>query len=152
MAQILSGERAITTQQMHDRASRAANGLTKLGLAPGDVFALVLRNDFAFFEASSATGIIGAYPTPVNWHATPTEARYLFEDSGARAMVIHADLYAALKDVIPKGVAVFVVPTPPEIVAAYGLDLAQTEFRQKRDGHFRCPSSERRQRETVQFN
>jgi long-chain acyl-CoA synthetase len=49
------------------------------------------------------------------------EARYLFENSGAKAIVIHADLLAGVAAVIPKGVPTIVVETPPEIRTAYGI-------------------------------
>ena len=35
---------------------------------------------------------MGAYPVAINWHYTPAEAEYLFNDSGIKALVIHADL------------------------------------------------------------
>ena len=90
-------------------------------MARGDTVALYLRNDLPFFEASYAAGLIGAYPTPVNWHYTPDEAAYLFENSGARAIVIHADLIAPIRAALPDGVPVLVVPTPPEVGDAYAV-------------------------------
>jgi long-chain acyl-CoA synthetase len=90
----------------------------------GDLIAIYLRNDIPFFEASVAAGILGAYPTPVNWHYVEAEARYLFENSGARAIVIHADLIPAVRNALPEGVPVLVVATPPEIAQAYGIDAA----------------------------
>ena len=121
MGEIVSGERRLTTASMNERAARAATGLASLGIGEGDIIALFLRNDLPFFEASVAAGLLGAYPTPVNWHATPEEARYVFENSGAKAVVIHADLLASIRSVIPAGVTVLAVATPPEIGAAYGL-------------------------------
>jgi long-chain acyl-CoA synthetase len=121
MGEIVSGARRLSSQALADRALRAAHGLKSLGLGRGDLVALVLRNDLAFFEASAAAGLIGAYPTPVNWHATAEEARYLFENSGAKAIVIHADLLAPLRAVVPPGVKLLVVETPPEIARAYAV-------------------------------
>jgi long-chain acyl-CoA synthetase len=86
--------------------------------------AIYLRNDLAFFEASFAASLLGAYPTPVNWHYVETEAQYLFENSGARAIIIHADLIEGVRKVLPPGVPVLVVATPPAIAQAYGLDAA----------------------------
>ncbi len=121
MGEIVSGERRLSTEQLGLRAARAATGLDSIGVKPGDIIALFLRNDFPFFEASMAAGILGVYPTPVNWHATPEEARYILENSGAKAVVIHSDLYAGIKSVVPPGVHVFTVQTPAEIAAAYGV-------------------------------
>ncbi len=121
MATIRSGDRTISTETMNDHAARAAAGFASLGIGRGDTVALYLRNDFAFLEASFAAGLVGAYPVPVNWHYTEDEARYLFENSGAKAVVIHADLLEPIRAAIPAGVAVLVVPTPPEIQTAYGI-------------------------------
>jgi long-chain acyl-CoA synthetase len=121
LVEIVSGARRLATASLNERAARAATGLASLGVGQGDVIALFLRNDFPFFEASMAAGLLGAYPTPVNWHATPEEARYIFENSGAKAIVIHADLLGPIRAVIPPGVAVLAVTTPPEIAEAYGV-------------------------------
>ena len=121
MGEIISGERRIATDALVERAARAASGLAALGVGRGDTVALYLRNDLPFFEASYAAGLIGAYPTPVNWHYTEDEARYLFENSGARAIVIHADLIEPIRAAIPAGVPVLVVATPAEIGEAYGI-------------------------------
>ena len=121
MGEIISGERRLDTAALMERAARAAAGLASLGVGRGDMVALYLRNDLPFFEASFAAGLLGAYPTPVNWHYTEDEARYLFENSGARAIVIHADLLEPVRSAFPDGVPVLVVETPPEVAEAYGI-------------------------------
>jgi long-chain acyl-CoA synthetase len=120
MSAIVSGVRRIDRAELMDRAQRAAAGLRDLGVRPGDLVALVLRNDFAFLEASFAAERLGAYSTPINWHSTEEEARYLFADAQPKAIVIHADLVGQLRGALPPGVQVLVVDTPPEIQAAYG--------------------------------
>ena len=126
MGEIISGARRLSSQDLEDRAARAANGLASLGVGRGDLIAIYLRNDLSFFEASQAANLLGAYPTPVNWHYAEAEARYLFENSGARAIVIHADLIAGVRAALPRNVPVLVVATPPEIAQAYGIDAAAT--------------------------
>jgi long-chain acyl-CoA synthetase len=121
MGEIVSGARRLSTAKLNERAARAAGGLKSLGVGPGDTVALYLRNDLPIFEASFAAGLVGAYPTPGNWHYTEDEARYLFENSGARVIVIHADLLEPVRAAIPVGVPVLVVETPPEIAEAYGV-------------------------------
>jgi long-chain acyl-CoA synthetase len=121
MGAIISGARRVTADTIQGRAERAAAGFAALGVGAGDLIALYLRNDVAFLEASLAAGRIGAYPTPVNWHYAPAEARYLFENSGAKAIVIHADLVAGVREALPPGVPVLIVRSPPEIVRAYAL-------------------------------
>jgi len=121
MGDIISGTRRTSFEALTARAAQAARGFAAMGVGRGDLVALYMRNDFAFYEASLAAGMLGAYPTPVNWHYAPAEARYLFEDSGAKVIVIHADLMAGIREALPHGVAVLVVATPTEIADAYGV-------------------------------
>jgi long-chain acyl-CoA synthetase len=123
MGEIISGRRRVASAALNDRAARAAAGLASLGVGRGDLIAIYLRNDLPFFEASFAAGLLGAYPTPVNWHYTEDEARYLFENSGARAVVIHADLVEPIRAAFPSGLPVLVVPTPDEVGDAYAVPV-----------------------------
>jgi long-chain acyl-CoA synthetase len=121
MSRIVSGDRVLEADALAARVARAAGGFKALGIGPGDAVALFLRNDFAFFEASLAAGLAGAYATPINWHYTADEAGYVLADCGAKVLVVHADLYPRIAAAVPAGVAVFGVTTPPEIAAAYGV-------------------------------
>ncbi len=119
MPKLISGARELDHADLAIHAQRAARALKSLGIGRGDTVAVMLRNDFAFFEASAAIGQLGGYPVPVNWHYTVDEADYLFRNSEAKAIVIHADLLSGIEAAIPEGVPVFVVETPPEIAEAF---------------------------------
>ena len=121
MSRLISGARALAHEALMARVVQAAGGFRGLGIGDGGAVALLLRNDFAFFEATMAAGLCGAYATPINWHFTADEAGYILRDSGAAALVVHGDLWPAIAAAVPAGVRVFVVPTPPEIRAAYGM-------------------------------
>jgi long-chain acyl-CoA synthetase len=119
--EVISGNRRISTQQLLLHAAKAASGFRSLGVVPGDRVALYLRNDFSYFEASYAANLAGAYSVPINWHYAEDEARYVLSDSGAKVLVIHADLYRGIRAAIPDETAVLVVPTPHEIQSAYKI-------------------------------
>ena len=102
---ILSGARTLKQSVMLERAARAASGFASLGIGENGAVALVLRNDFAFFEAAMGAGLIGAYAVPVNWHFKADEAGYIIQDCGAKAVVVHADLLPQIRDGIPAGVS-----------------------------------------------
>lgn len=121
---LISGARELALPELADRAARAAAGFTSLGIGRDDSIALMMRNDFAFFEATGGIGQLGGYPVPVNWHYTADEANYILTNCGAKALIIHADLLPQVKGGIPDGLPVFVVPTPPEIARAYAIDPA----------------------------
>jgi long-chain acyl-CoA synthetase len=118
---IICGERELPIAEMLVRASRAARGLHDLGIDRDDALAVLLRNDFPFFEAAYAANRLAAHLVPINWHFSGPEVAYILEDSGAKALVVHADLLEPIRDHIPASVRVFVVDTPPEIAAAYSI-------------------------------
>lgn len=121
---LISGARHRDHETVQRNAMRAATGLRALGLLPGDAVALLLRNDFVFFEASYAAQAAGVYAVPINWHLAPAEVEYILNDSEAKVLVVHADLLAQVRERIPDGVAVLVQQTPAEVIEAYGLDAA----------------------------
>lgn len=139
---IISGERRISYSEIHQRIAQAANGFKALGLRDGAPVGLMLRNDFAFFEASAAAAMLGSPVVPINWHLKGEEVAYILADSGAHMLVCHADLLPQIKDGLPKRLPLLVVTTPPEIAAAFGVspDLARvpegyTDWDIWRDGH-----------------
>lgn len=118
------GDEARTKAEVVGAAERVARGLRDLGLGRGDVVAVYMRNCFAMIEATVGAGLIGAYVTPVNWHNTPDEAKHVLVDSGARALIIHADLYRLVKHIVPDGVTVIVAETPKNLRAGYRVSDA----------------------------
>jgi long-chain acyl-CoA synthetase len=119
-----SGAREIPLTVLAARIERAASALQSIGIGAGDGVGVMLRNDFAFFEASMAAGQLGAYSVPVNWHYTVDEATYIIRDSGVKVVVVHADLLETALKAVPENVLVLSVDTPPEIAAAYQISPA----------------------------
>ena len=108
------GGRFSTYPDLFGRALRATRGLSELGIGAGDRVALLLRNSIEFLEASVATVPIGASAVPINWHWRGEEIAHVLLDSGARALVVHADLWPAIAESVPPGAAVVVVPADGE--------------------------------------
>ena len=128
MGLVWIGDRNIDGAEISRRSAQAATGFRSLGVVPGDCVALCLRNDIPFFEAGIGAAQIGAFRVAVNWHYTLDEFQYLMIDSGAKVLVIHADLLKPLRAGVPDGVTVIVVPVPDEIREAYGLDDDMTKM------------------------
>ena len=99
-----------TYPELFARALRASRGLHELGIGAGDRIALLLRNSIEFLEASIATVPLGASAVPINWHWRGEEIAHVLRDSGAKALVVHADLWPAIADSVPAGPAIVVVP------------------------------------------
>ena len=116
---IISGERSLSSSQFQRRVLCTAQGLSQLGIGDGDSFALMLRNDFPFLEATFAASLVGAYSVPINWHYKERETTYIIENSEAKALVIHSDLLPNLRRDILQNLKLFVVTPPREIQLAY---------------------------------
>jgi long-chain acyl-CoA synthetase len=95
-------------EQVAARGARLAGGLAGFGMKEGDVVALLLRNDPIYADVIPACRTGGFYYCPINWHFTRDEVAFLLSDSGAKALVVEADLYLAVKGVVPAGVQVLV--------------------------------------------
>jgi long-chain acyl-CoA synthetase len=89
---LISGTRHLSQADLLKRARQAAAALSSIGVQQGARVALLMRNDFAFIEASMAASLLGASTVPLNWHLIPTEIAYIIEDSRPSAWLVHADL------------------------------------------------------------
>jgi long-chain acyl-CoA synthetase len=67
-----------TRYALVERAAYAATGLGAIEIG------IVLRDDFAFFEASSAAQRLLVYSVPVNRHGKTQEIVYVPSDYGAK--------------------------------------------------------------------
>ena len=94
-----SGE-TLTYAQLEDRSARLADHLRRLGLAEGDVVALLTDNRPQASEVYWAAQRAGLYVTAVNWHLTAAEAAYIVGDCGAKALVVSANDPKAIGDAL----------------------------------------------------
>ncbi|MCE0762000.1 AMP-binding protein [Pseudonocardia kujensis] len=82
-----TGGRIRTYAELSYRANRLAQGLLARGLDPGDRVAVWLGNRIEYIETYLACARAGLVVVPVNIRFTAEEARFVLEDSGARALV-----------------------------------------------------------------
>lgn len=80
--------RGITYGQLDVRANRLANSLAALGLARGDVVAVLSHNSADYVVAWYAALKLGAPLTGVNFLLRPEEVAYQVNHSGAVALVV----------------------------------------------------------------
>ena len=119
---IISGERYLSTQALRTNAARAASALHSSGVWQGDVVALLLRNDFAFFEATHGATLLGATTVPMNWHMSVDEIAYVLDDCDAKVLIAHSDLLTEAVLAVCGGREVIAVETPPEIASAFDIE------------------------------
>src|ERR1700723_1235166 len=88
---LVDADRALTWSQVDERARRLAAFLIGRGLAPGDRVMVIARNCLEWPEISFGLAKAGLITVPVNIRLAPDEVAHVRDDSGARAVIIHAD-------------------------------------------------------------
>lgn len=76
-----------TYARLHDRSTRLAHHLRRLGVRPGDRVAFLGPNHPSFLETFFATGQLGAVFVPLNTRLAEPELRHCLEDCGASVLV-----------------------------------------------------------------
>ena len=127
-AGIVSGNRLLAPARLAENSLRAASALNDVGVWQGDVVALLMRNDFAYFEATAGAMRLGASTVPLNWHLKPDELAYILDDCSAKVLIAHTDLLTEDVLAICSDVEVIAVRTPQEVASAYGLDAARLDL------------------------
>lgn len=80
--------------------NQTARAFRELGLAGGDVIALLSRNRAEFLLTYLAALRSGLYLVPINWHLASAELAYILRDSGAKAVVADSRLAALTGDAL----------------------------------------------------
>jgi long-chain acyl-CoA synthetase len=83
-----------TFGELNANVNRLVRALRARGLLPGDSVALMCTNRPEFLEVLYAVQRSGLRLTPINWHLTGDEARYIVSDCEAKAFIASAELGA----------------------------------------------------------
>lgn len=95
--------RTWTWREADARVDRLASGLRReLGLGAGDAAVLAMKNRPELLEAQAAMARLGGAAVNVSWRSTPDELVYLVDHSGARAVLVDADVADAAAAVAPR--------------------------------------------------
>jgi acyl-CoA synthetase (AMP-forming)/AMP-acid ligase II len=86
---LVCGDRRLTHRQLDERANRLANALSARGIGPGDTVGLQLANGTEYVEGMLAAFKLRAIPVNINYRYVERELRYLYDDSGIVALVVH---------------------------------------------------------------
>ncbi|WP_336213326.1 AMP-binding protein [Nonomuraea sp. LPB2021202275-12-8] len=90
IAVIDTDESQVTYGDLLARVNQVSHGLRARGLGVGDVVAGVLPNGLDAVVMLMATGQIGLYYVPINWHLTEPEVAYILGDCDAKLVVTGA--------------------------------------------------------------
>ncbi len=95
---LITETRSLTFAQTEELSNRVANGLTAMGIAPGERVTLFGPNCWEWLVAYYGIMKIGAVVNPINVMLTPDEVRYIVEDAGSRAVIASPDKGEPLLD------------------------------------------------------
>jgi acyl-CoA synthetase (AMP-forming)/AMP-acid ligase II len=88
---VISEGRQLSWGAVDERANRLATYLQSAGLKKGDRVAVCARNTLEWPEITYGLAKAGLVLVPVNVRLTPAETRFIVEDSGCRAAILHGD-------------------------------------------------------------
>ena len=122
---VIGTDGSVTTfGELLARVNQVSNGLRARGLAKGDVVAGVLPNGLDAVVMLLATGQIGLYYVPVNWHLTVAEIAYIFGDCDART-VVHGEIDGVLGGTVKEACAAAGIPEEATYAGHAGLAEGQ---------------------------
>src|SRR5436190_14263002 len=103
---LVHGERRYTYAELGRRAWRLANALRDAGLDKGDRVATLLPNSPAMLEAHFGVPAAGGVLVTINTRLSAAEIAYILEHSGARFLLLDAELAQLVEPIDLNGVHV----------------------------------------------
>ena len=97
--------RSWTWSQFNDRVRRLAGALAERGVGRGDVVAFLDKNHPACVETTLAAASLGAATAIINFRLAGEEMDYVINDSGAKLLVVGAELMGnidKIRDRLPR--------------------------------------------------
>jgi len=120
---IVDGERRFSYRQLAERSWRLANALRSAGLRKGDRVATLLFNSSPMLEAHFGVPAAGGVLVAINNRLAGPEVGYILEHSGARFLLLDAELEPLIASLELSGVTV-IRTDRSDTDAAYGQFLA----------------------------
>ncbi len=79
------------------RVNRAAAGLARTGIRPGDRIAVLSQNNLEFVDLYGAAARLGAIIVPINWRLSAEEITYIVSDAAPKVVIADAGNQQALR-------------------------------------------------------
>ncbi|MFN2375984.1 MAG: long-chain-fatty-acid--CoA ligase, partial [Candidatus Binatia bacterium] len=120
-------DRTTTFGELDARASRIANGLVALGVAPRARVGYMGFNSDSFFEVVYGCFKANAVLVGVNWRLAPPEIAYVLNDAGAEVLFVGAEFAAMIEGVRDR------IPGVRHVIAIDGGHASWPAFEPWRD-------------------
>lgn len=96
---IIFEDRRITYRDLNTRVNALAKGLLDLGLARGDIVALLLHNCSEFVEVTFAANKIGAIWLPINVRLAGEEIAYILNHGDVKVLISEMDFSETITNI-----------------------------------------------------
>jgi len=144
---VVAGDVSVSFEEAVPLAARFAGTLAAAGIRPGDRVALMCGNRAEFIESFVGCAWLGAIAVPLNTASRGPQLAHFLQNSGARLLIIEAELLDALSHVEldatalervwligdsapspqpPEGVTVAPLPPRSDAIAPAAIDPAHT--------------------------
>jgi fatty-acyl-CoA synthase len=97
---VVCGEQRYNYGELEERVNRMSHGLRQLGMGPGERIGAFLHNSSEYVELNAALAAVGGVSVQIGYRLKAAEVAYMLENSGARAMVFHADLAPVVEEAL----------------------------------------------------
>ncbi|CUJ10103.1 AMP-binding protein [Cognatishimia activa] len=134
------GDHRVNYAQYHERVTRLASGLTKIGVEPGDVVATLLPNIPAQVEAHFGVPACAAVLNTINTRLDVSTVAYIFDHGEAKAVLVDSALLplaeAAIADMEGPAPKIIEVPDAQAGISASGKHLQYEDLIASGDADF----------------
>src|SRR5581483_6426824 len=103
---MVDGERRYSYRELAERSWRLANALRSAGLTKGDRVATLLFNSAPMLEAHFGVPAAGGILVAINQRLASPEVGYILKHSGARFLLVDAELVPLIEPLALEGVTV----------------------------------------------
>ena len=125
---VVYGGRRLTYGELGLRARRLATALRRAGLARGDRVAFLAPNEPAMLDAHFGVALAGGVLVAINTRLNAAEVAYILEHSGARFLVVDAELAHNLDATLPANVERVVTIDDPEFAPGIARRFPGDEY------------------------
>jgi fatty-acyl-CoA synthase len=97
---LVDGDVRLNYGELEARVNRLTHGLRALGIGPGERIGAFLYNGHEYLELTAALNGVGGASVNIGYRLKAGEVAYILENSGARALLFHADLAPVVEEAL----------------------------------------------------
>lgn len=128
---VYRGERRFSYQEFHKRVHRLADGLTKLGVKPGDTVAMMDWDSHRYLECFYAVPMLGAVLHTVNVRLSPEQIVFTIDHAEDDFILLNSEFLPLIEqvkgriDTVKEYILINDEETPPESAIAFAGEYEQ---------------------------